>query len=271
MPAVQLAQLKRQTDKLIWHFTRPQDFVKALHELLEFYSNRGVYRPGITIQPTRQLNTYYTSSIIIREIEKELKRQTAENPDAALTLADALWHENYTELCTLASFLLGLVPVQSSNAVLDRIKNWIKSGEQAYALSDLLELGTIRLRRETPQIYLDTIRDWLTSSSISINKIGINAMMALVKDEQFHDLPKVYTLTAPMVRHILPPLQGELRQLVLTLINRSPSETAYFLRQVVLLSPNADTKRLLRKVMDELPDHLRSKLRDLVNNPDFTL
>ena len=117
MPAVQLAQLNRQIDKLIWHFTRPQDFIKALHELLEFYSNRGVYRPGRMIQPARQINTYYTSSIIIREIEKELKRQTIENPDAAMTLADALWHENFTELSTLSSFMIGLLPVTPPDAV----------------------------------------------------------------------------------------------------------------------------------------------------------
>ena len=65
-------------------------------------------------------------------------------------------------------------------------------------------------------------------------------------------------------------LQGELRELLIALIERSPAESSYFLRQTVLLSPNPGTKRLLRRVMNELPDHLRNKLRDFVNDPDIS-
>jgi hypothetical protein len=200
-----------------------------------------------------------------------LKRQGVENPDAALVLADALWQENFTEFSVLSSFLLGLVPVSSPGPVLQRIKQWVQSGEQPYALPDLLESGTIRLRREATPVYLDLINQWLESTQSSMNKIGVEALIHLVTDEHFIDLPKVFTLISPLIRKIPPYLQGELKQLLVVLINRSPSETAYFLRQVVLLSPNADTKRLLRKVLDEIPDHLRKKLRDLVNNPDFAI
>jgi hypothetical protein len=271
MPAVQLAQLKRQIDKLIWHFTRPRDFCIALHDLLGLYSNRGVYRPGRTVQPMRQINTYYTSPIILREIQKELKRQVAENPDAALVLADALWNEDFSEFRYLSAYILGLAPVSSPSPILQRLGLWVQSSDQAFPLSDLLDLGTVRLRREAAPVYLEMISDWISSSSIKLNKIGLEALLSLVKDEQFIDLPKVFSLISPMIKRVSLPLQGELRQLMIELINRSPSETAYFLRQIVLISPNTETKRLLRKVLDDLPDHLRGKLRDLVNNPDFTL
>jgi hypothetical protein len=271
MPAVQLAQLKRQIDKLIWNFTRPREFIKSLHDLMEFYSNRGTYRAGRTVHPLRQINTYYTSPIIMREILKELKRQAVENPDAALILADALWEEDFTEFRQLASYLLGLVPVSPPEPTLQRLNLWIQASDQAFPHSDLLDLGTVRLRREAVPVYLELIGEWVSSSSTAINKMGLESLISLVKDEQFVDLPKVFSLVSPMIRNVPPPLQGELRQLMITLINRSPSETSYFLRQIVLLSPHSDTKRLLRKVLDELPDHLRGKLRDLVNNPDFSI
>jgi len=271
MPAVQLAQLKLQIDKLIWHYTRPADFIKALHDLLAIYSNKGVYRPGRTVHPLRQINTYYTSPIIMREIQKELKRQASENPDAALVLADALWAEEYSEFRYLSSFLLGQVPVTSPAPILQRLKHWVQSSEQAFSLTDLLNLGTMRLRREAAPVYMEMINDWVTSSSIILNKIGLEALLSLVKDEQFFDLPRVFSMVSPLLRHVSPSLQGELRQLMIVLINHAPSETAYFLRQIALLSPNADTKRLLRKVLDELPDHLRGKLRDIINNPDLAI
>jgi len=163
-----------------------------------------------------------------------------------------------------------LVPVDHSQMVLERIKRWASPSLPSYAIFDLLEMGTLRLRREIPAIYLECINDWVSSSSTGINKIGLHALFYLVKDERFQDLPKVFTLVTPMVKRVSPALQGELKHLLVALINRSPSETAYILRQVVFLSPNPETKRLLRKVLDELPPDLRGKLRDLVNNPDMT-
>ena len=78
-------------------------------------------------------------------------------------------------------------------------------------------------------------------------------------------------MASSTIKQVPHPLQGDLRQLIVALINRSPEETAYYLRQTVLVSTNPDTKRLFRKVLDELPVHLRGKLRDLINNPEFSI
>jgi len=271
MPAVQLSQLKRQIDKLIWHYTRPQEFTRELHDLLGFYSNRGIYRPGKMVHPLRQINTYYTSPIILREIQKELKRQVTENPGAALVLADALWAESYTEFCFLSAFLLGLIPVSNPAPVLQRIALWVQTAEQVFSLSDLFDLGTVRIRREAAPVYLEMISDWVSSSSIPLNKIGLEALLSLVKDDRFPDLPRIFSMASSTIKQVPHPLQGDLRQLIVALINRSPEETAYYLRQTVLVSTNPDTKRLFRKVLDELPVHLRGKLRDLINNPEFSI
>jgi len=273
MPAVQLVQLRIQINKLIWYYTQPPQFVKNLHELLDHYSNRGVYRPGKTIQPVRQINTYYTSALIIREIEKELSHQVKENPSAALPLADALWQEDFLELHSLAAFLLGLMPISFSNQVITRLEQWAVPPQQpnTASISSLLELGTVRLRREKPDLYIDLIRDWVTSLNVNQVKIGIEALISLVKDKEFLDLPKVFLMITPLVKRVPQSLQGELRVLLSTLIERTPSETGYFLNQIVLLSPNQNTKRLLRRVMGELPDHLRNQLRKVVNDPDFSV
>jgi hypothetical protein len=273
MPAVQLAQLRLQINKLIWYYTQPPEFIKNLHELLEHYSNRGVYRPGKTIQPVRQINTYYTSALILREIEKELSRQVKENPMAAISLADALWQEDFLELHSLSAFLLGLLPINFSNQVIDRLQQWAVPPQQSNtaSISSLLELGTIRLRREKPELYINLIQEWISSSNINQNKIGIEALISLVKDKEFLDIPKIFLIITPLVKHVPQGLQGELRIMLSTLIERTASETGYFLNQIVLLSPNQGTKRLLRRVMGELPDYLRNQLRKVVNDPDFSI
>ena len=271
MPAIQLEILKEQVEKLIRLFNQPDEFVRELHDLLGTYSNRSIYRPGRTIHPIRQINTYYTPSIIMREIEKGLKNKAVNDPDAAFNLIDNLWREDFSEFNTFAAFLLGLAPVQNPEPVLGRIGSWAQPTLAPYAMTALLESGAMRLRREKANEYLSLIQTWLDSTSMAGKKIGLQALYYLAMDNQFHDLPKIFTLIIPLIKQVPVGLQGELRQLLVVLIRRSPTETAYTLKQIVFLTPSQDTKRLLRKVLDELPDELRSKLRDLINNPDMDI
>ncbi|MCE1253424.1 MAG: hypothetical protein LWX83_07735 [Anaerolineae bacterium] len=271
MPAVLLSQLRTKIDQLIWNYTRPADFVRDLKDLLEYYSNRGVYRAGKNKQPVRQINTYYTAPLILKELEKELVQKINENPAAGLPLADALWLEDFLELRLISAFILGQLPVTEAEQVTQRLSQWAGNQQPLFSLTALLERASLKLRREKPEIYLNLLREWLSAASVSINKTGIEALISLVKDPEFLDLPRVYSIITPLVKRVPAGLQGEMRVLLSALIQRSPRETSYFMNQIVLITPNQGTKRLLRSVMNELPEDLRTKLRNVVNDPDFSV
>src|SRR5574340_682382 len=109
MPAIDLARLRKQAARLAEFFFLPDEFLKHLHEMLEFYVNRSL-RKVDNVAPGSVLSTYRTPPIVIRQIELELSDIAADNPAQALDLADLLWDQGYLEMHMLAAFLLGRIP-----------------------------------------------------------------------------------------------------------------------------------------------------------------
>src|SRR5581483_11732809 len=96
MPAIDLARLRKQAARLSDFFFVPDEFIRHLHETLDFYVDRSV-RKQQAVAPSANLQTYRTPSVILKQIEQELIRPSREDPDAALDLADRLWDEAYLE------------------------------------------------------------------------------------------------------------------------------------------------------------------------------
>jgi len=89
-------------------------------------------------------------------------------------------------------------------------------------------------------------------------------MIASVKDAQFSYLPNLYKLatglfvTAPQGSSTL------LEELLETFIRRSPAETCFFLKQILLRDPSPYTARLVRKKLGSLPVEYQSVLKSLL-------
>src|SRR5512139_3015113 len=111
MPAIDLARLRKQAARLADFFILPEEFVRHLHEMLDFYVNRSL-RTVENVAPGSILSTYRTPPIVIRQIELEVSSLAGENSSQALDLADRLWDEGYLEMHMLAAFLLGRIPPQ---------------------------------------------------------------------------------------------------------------------------------------------------------------
>ena len=59
MPAIDLARLRKQANRLADFFFLPEDFIKHLREMLDFYVNRTL-RKQENIAPGSNLPTYRT-------------------------------------------------------------------------------------------------------------------------------------------------------------------------------------------------------------------
>ena len=78
MPAIDLARLKKQTAQLANLFDQPSDFLRELKEILDFYVNRTLRSQGVA--PSSVLPTYRTPSVVLRQIETELRPVVGSNP-----------------------------------------------------------------------------------------------------------------------------------------------------------------------------------------------
>ncbi len=262
MPAIDLARLKKQAAALGDLFDRPAPFLRELHETLDFYVNRTL-RQAENVAPASVLRTYHTPPVILRQLETELAPLAAARPDQALDLADRLWDEGWLEMRLLAAFLLGKLPPREER-LLARLTAWTMQIRDSSVRAALLTTSLARLRKETPELFLTLVSEWLNPERHRMWPNGLQALLPLVNDPDFHNLPPVFEIIEPVVEAAPALIQSELAELITALYEASPTETAYFLRQVLAKSQTEMTAITLRRILPSLPPDLANNLREVI-------
>lgn len=237
MPAFNLMQLNAQLDETTWKFTRPLEFQKALQDLLESYAD-WAYKPGHAVHPSSLVLAYNVQPLILQKIEQMLTPLVRENPAAGLSLADILWRHSYLEPRLIAVAILGKIPVDPPDEVLKRFNSWCQPDEPIKILDALFNQGSERLRREKPEIWLEWIERRASHADISIQQMGLRAMLAIVNDRSFENLPPIFRLTGVLMLKTAEQLQMPIINVLEALVQRSPQETYYFLRQIAISEEN---------------------------------
>ena len=262
MPAIDLARLRKQTNRLADFFFLPDDFLKLLRDMLDFYVNRTL-RKQENIAPGSNLPTYHTPPVVMRQIEKEIGALARENPHYALELADLLWDEGYIETRRLAAFLLGCIPPQEER-LLARLTAWTQQVRDPSVRRALLTTSLGRMRKETPDDFLVVIGEWLHPARQRFWSNGIQALLPMITDPNFDNMPPVYELVRPVIEAAPGVLQGDLVNLINALYHASPAETTYYLRQILENSTNPLAAATMRRTLAMYPPGLQAGLRDLV-------
>ncbi len=265
MPAIDLARLRKQTSRLIDFFFVPDEFLRHLRGILDFYVNRTL-RTVEAVAPGSNLSTYHTAPVILRQIELGLAEIASNNPAAALDLADLLWDEGYLETCLLAAYLLGRIPPQEEQGerLLARLTAWTQQVRDPSVRVALLTTSLLRLRQETPDQFLELIGEWLHPARTRTWPNGIQALMPMFEDPNFENLPPVLHILEPVFEAAPAIIQVDLSDLVLVMFKSFPTETAFFLRQVLTNSENPMTHVTLRRISSIFPEELLAELRDLL-------
>lgn len=260
MAAIHLLRLKEQIAQLAVYFPQPETFHRRLHELFDLYADRS-YRPGQAIRPRPLIQTYHTPPLVLRTLEQELGKQTNDLPDAALAVAELLWRDEYLEPRLLAAALLGQIPVNPPEPVLERLLAWADPDVDPQILETLMLQGSQRLRREQPERWLALVEHWLDSASKEIQEVGLKSLLPLVQDRSFQNLPRIYRILDPLVQSAPGEFLADLQKNIEVLARRSPAETAYFLRQMLSLSETGGTVRLVRRCLPAFPEEQQASLR----------
>jgi len=261
MPAIDLARLKKQTAQLADVFSEPATFLHELREILEFYVNRSLRSQSVA--PSSVLQTYRTPLVVLRQIEKEIGPVAEQQPILALELADALWDEGWLETKLLAAFLLGRIPPQEER-LLARLTAWTQAVRDPEVRAALLTTSLTRLRRETPDLFLVLVREWLHPARQRMWSNGVQALVPLISSPEFDNLPPIFEIVEPILKASPATLQYDLQELILTLYEASPDETTYFLQQILKGTKSPLPAIALRRMSPELPDELQSSLREMI-------
>jgi len=264
MPAIDLARLKKQTAQLADLFDQPSAFLREVREILEFYVNRTLRSQGVA--PSSVLPTYRTPPVVLRQIETELGRVAERNPIQALELADALWDEGSLETKLIAAVLLGRIPPQEER-LLARLTAWTQAVRDPNVRAALLTTSLTRLRKETPDLFLVLVKEWLHPARQRMWSNGVQALVPLISSPDFDNLPPIFEIIEPIIKASPATLQYDLQELIIALFEASPDETTYFIQQLLKRTKNPPPAVALRRMAPELPQELQVSLREMLRKP----
>jgi hypothetical protein len=264
MSAINLTRLRIQSAKLMENFYNPDSFLRELHNFFDFYADRTI-RSGAVISPIMVLPSYRVPASVLRHLEFELGMQAQNHPEETLALADKLWADGHFESRLLAASLLGQVK-PSGEGYLDRLTEWVSETREPNINKALLATSLARMRRETPDRFLKLMERWALPARKKMWSSTIHALIPLLKDKNFHNLPPVYDIVRPIIESAPATLQNDLSVLICALFEASPIETTYFLRQIITLSSNPQSVLNLRRVLPSFPLPLQENLREIIRN-----
>jgi hypothetical protein len=260
VPAINPNHLKQQAVHLAEHFADSDRYIRNLHDLFEFYSNRA-RRPGQSGKPRPLIQAYNVSPPVLRQILNETSQLAQENPGLGLDLCDALWEQPYLEFRQLSAMLLGEIPPSPPETITNRVRSWLSTDLEEYLISTLLTQALDRVRNEEPQVLIDLIQEWLDYPDDFYNHIGLQALILLIQDPKFENIPSFYRLIQPLARSSHANLHPDLLDVLEALAQRSPQETSFFLRKTLDM-PNADdTPWLIRQTLHAFPPDIQENLR----------
>jgi len=263
MPAIDLARLKKQTAHLADIFDQPVEFLREHREILDYYVNRTLRSQGVA--PSSVLPTYRTPLVVLRQIENALGPIAEEKPFHALELADALWDEGWLETRLLAAFLLGRIPPQEER-LLARLTAWTQAVRDPDVRAALLTTSLARLRNETPGLFLILVKEWMHPARQRMWSNGIQAIVPLVKNPEYDNLPPIFELVEPVIKSSPAVLQFDLQELLTALYNSSPDETLFFISQILKKTKSSLLAVSLRRMAPNLPESMRASLREILQN-----
>jgi hypothetical protein len=266
MPAINLAQLRDNSSQLAMLYMQPEIFVRKLHSFLSEYSDR-THRPGQTGDPAPLLESYNVPKPVIRQVLLDIKPLTSEDSLGGLQLCDALWEEKKFEMRYIGASILGMINPHPYAPVLERVNNWSKNISDFQLVVVLFDKGLERIRNEVPQVLIEQIDRWLDDSDMSVKRLGLHALIPLIRSTSYENIPIFFRQVSPIARALPPLLSMEMRDVIKELATRSPVETAYFLRQLITQSGSTDAAWLTRQNIRHFPPEVRKSLQELVRTP----
>lgn len=266
MPAIQPARLKIQAAELAESAHSPQDFCRAFHEFLEFYSDR-TYRPGLVGEPRPLIRAFNVPKPVLTAVSLELTEIAENDHDSALKLVDALWSQSYLEFKILAAHVLGKVDPMPTQPIISRIDAWITPRTEERLVNAVIRLGLDRLRVDDEDEYFRQIDNWLQAKEDYRYRLGLKAIRHLISEGVFEDIPLIFRRVGKAMRNSTAGSKSEILELIRVLAEYSPQETAHFLRETLFTSEDVtDISWYVRHSLDYFPPDNQAYLRSALKS-----
>ena len=264
MPAVNPTRLRFQIDELMHDFATPPEFHRNLRDLFSLYANRTL-RYGDSTEVKPLIPMYNLPTPVIRQLQTDLDLRVSADPQSALSLADELWQDNYYEIKQTALYILGTVPIDSPEPIIERLKLWLSPDIDVLLITSLFTMGTKRIQSTYPLVWERFINSFLEKGNPEDLSIGIKGLTEGLKHEDFSNLPAVFRLISPIIQRPDRKNLHDLEDLIKVLAEKSSTETGHFLRQSLSISDSHETRKLIKQCLVFFPETISRDLKTLLN------
>ena len=146
------------------------------------------------------------------------------------------------------------------------IEVWCKENHEEALLDALAKHSLTMLQTENPNSLIAKAQEWIAAPQtksknkptqppaavINLQKLGLRALMPMINDPKFENLPKIYNSLRPIFESPPKVLRPDLLDILRLLAERSPAETAYFLRglhtEITLRNPDLAASQELEQL-----------------------
>lgn len=264
MPAIHLDRLEQQLNQVFNPQSPGEIFKVNFMSLLEVHANLA-YQQGKDIQRKSLIPKLQLPPILIHRIQLRLVSLAKSNPDLALNYADQLWSIGFYETKLFSSLILGNLPDTQTRQVTQKLLSFgLNSNE--FEIHQLLFLnGSKNIRQNNQENWLEILNSWININQPSQIIIAIAALRALIQDPTFFNLPRIFKIISPLFTNENRRVIAALQLLVNDLIEKNPTETAYFLSSTLLSSTPRITGQIIRKSLKLFPVKEQKILRESLN------
>jgi len=266
MPLIDLVRFRFQMVELVEQFADPAGFVKEFLKILDLYSRRAL-KPGATSLPSSLLPVFNCHPQVMKLIRDAILPSVQEFPEQAISTAGALWEDDHLESRELAATILGNLPPAYEKQLETHILNWAHPDIDNASLEYLLDRSIHTLQTNQPKVVEDLIVGYVDHQDPPFRIIGLKIMERLVRHPEFNRFPMIFKhLSRFITEDTDQQTQLATTSVVTALVDRSPVETMYFLRQLLFLTPGQNIARIIKRYLPLFPENLQEKLLLAIKN-----
>lgn len=259
MAAIDLTRLNKQIESLKDVFSQPAEFRNRLHETLQFY-HRYAHRQHKDAVPVSFMRVYDLPEQILPQVANGLSLKARQDAGETLAVVDELWQDEHFEARDLAAHLLGQVPLAAREMVFQRISQWSSVPMDRAVTKSVFSKGCQRLRSEDPQGWTEFVGNLLASPLERQQNHGLYALSLLVEQAHSDQLPQFFRWIRPFIQSDQTLIQPNLSQVVANLAKRSPSETAYVLKEVLSDTDGSGIEQRVRSYLQYFDESISTGL-----------
>ena len=260
MTAINPAKLRIQTAALAELVNQPDQFAIQLHDLLAFYSAR-IRRSNLS-QTSLSLQAYQVPDPVLSALRKEIMERLEEDPALGFSLVDGLWKEPWLEHRHLAIQILGILPLDDSDQILNRVLAWLETCPTEEIRRMIMTEGMKGLAEKLPDLSLHLMDLLISKGSKEALQSALFGLESFAGNPAYLNLPLLYRYISRILLLIEDGLVKEISALLILLASRSEQETTYFLQEQLGSNPNPSLLRVTRKVMRGLSPEYQRLLRE---------